>query len=92
MCNRKLISTHAFFYGYSSGADNGSRVGADLMSLRQGCFSSDILAGMEKAIDDGVDVLSLSLGGGVFPLSAERRESREDENDDRSPWYLTALP
>jgi hypothetical protein len=47
---------------------------------------------MEKAIDDGVDVLSLSLGGDVFPLSVERRESREEENDDRAPWYLMALP
>jgi subtilisin family serine protease len=119
MCNRKLIGARAFFRGYSSGAGDGSRVGADLMSprdhdghgthtastaagavvagasllgyapgtargmapgarvaaykvcWRQGCFSSDILAGMEKAIDDGVDVLSLSLGGGAFPLSRD---------------------
>ncbi|KAG8382328.1 hypothetical protein BUALT_Bualt05G0066000 [Buddleja alternifolia] len=28
-----------------------------------GCLESDILAGMEAAIDDGIDVLSLSLGG-----------------------------
>ncbi|KAL2477334.1 Subtilase family protein [Forsythia ovata] len=32
-----------------------------------GCFESDILAGMEQAILDGVDILSLSLGGRSVP-------------------------
>ncbi|XP_062119539.1 subtilisin-like protease 3 [Humulus lupulus] len=30
----------------------------------EGCFESDILAGMEAAVNDGVDILSLSIGGG----------------------------
>ncbi|XP_038977042.1 subtilisin-like protease [Phoenix dactylifera] len=33
-----------------------------------GCFTSDMLAGLDNAIKDGVDVLSLSLGGYSLPF------------------------
>jgi len=34
----------------------------------QGCYGSDILAGLEAAIADGVDILSMSLGGHPQPF------------------------
>ncbi|KDP25552.1 hypothetical protein JCGZ_20708 [Jatropha curcas] len=36
-----------------------------------GCSESDILAAMDTAVEDGVDVLSLSLGGGSAPFFAD---------------------
>ena len=44
-----------------------ARVAAYKVCWSTECFGSDILAGMERAIQDGVDVLSLSLDGGTTP-------------------------
>ncbi|KAI3443549.1 hypothetical protein Pfo_000214 [Paulownia fortunei] len=38
---------------------------------KSGCLGSDILAAMDRAILDGVDVLSLSLGGGSAPYARD---------------------
>ncbi|KAF7061053.1 hypothetical protein CFC21_067784 [Triticum aestivum] len=55
--------------GYASGTAKGmaprARVATYKVCWVGGCFSSDILKGMEVAVADGVDVLSLSLGGGT---------------------------
>lgn len=63
---------NASLLGYAKGTASGmapsARVAAYKVCWVGGCFSSDILAGLERAVDDGVHVLSLSLGGGVVPF------------------------
>ncbi|PIN12410.1 Tripeptidyl-peptidase II [Handroanthus impetiginosus] len=59
----------ASLFGYAAGTARGmarhGRVAAYKVCWLGGCVSSDILAGMEKAIEDGVNILSLSLGGSL---------------------------
>ncbi|XP_038891850.1 subtilisin-like protease SBT1.1 [Benincasa hispida] len=58
----------ASFYNQALGAATGmrftSRIAAYKVCWPEGCASADILAAMDHAIADGVDVLSISLGGG----------------------------
>uniref|UniRef100_A0A0D6R414 Subtilisin-like protease fibronectin type-III domain-containing protein n=1 Tax=Araucaria cunninghamii TaxID=56994 RepID=A0A0D6R414_ARACU len=61
----------ASLQGYARGTARGmapfARVAVYKVCWQGGCFSSDILAGMDHAVADGVNVLSMSLGGGVVP-------------------------
>ncbi|KAJ6328004.1 hypothetical protein OIU77_009814 [Salix suchowensis] len=63
------VVSGASLFGYAFGTARGmapqARVAAYKVCWLGGCFSSDILAGMEKAVADGVNVISMSIGGGI---------------------------
>ncbi|PON54260.1 Peptidase S8, subtilisin-related [Parasponia andersonii] len=58
----------ANFLGYASGMASGiaptARVAAYKACWFRVCYNADIIAAGDKAIEDGVHVLSMSLGGG----------------------------
>ncbi|CAN6482123.1 unnamed protein product [Victoria cruziana] len=59
----RRASMSSYAQGTAQGMATSSRIAAYKVCWLGGCFSSDILAAMDKAVLDGVDVLSLSLGG-----------------------------
>ncbi|XP_058082225.1 subtilisin-like protease SBT5.3 [Magnolia sinica] len=60
----------ANIFGYGNGAAKGGSPNARVAAYRvcwSSCFDADILAAFDAAIHDGVDVLSISLGGPPRP-------------------------
>lgn len=62
-------SFKASMNGYASGIAKGVAPKARLAAYKvcwknSGCFDSDILAAFDAAVNDGVDVISISIGGG----------------------------
>ncbi|XP_031262039.1 subtilisin-like protease SBT1.4 [Pistacia vera] len=64
------LVSNASFYEYAYGEARGmaikARIAAYKICWKFGCFDSDILAAMDQAIADGVDVISLSVGATGF--------------------------
>ncbi|KAL1217121.1 Subtilisin-like protease SBT1.1 [Cardamine amara subsp. amara] len=53
---------------YASGMRFTSRIAAYKACWALGCASTDVIAAIDRAISDGVDVISLSLGGSSRPF------------------------
>jgi len=64
---------HAPLMGVDRGPISGVAPGASVIQYRvclaQGCFNSDSVAAIGQAINDGVDVINYSIGGGANPYS-----------------------
>ncbi|XP_038680762.1 subtilisin-like protease SBT1.4 [Tripterygium wilfordii] len=55
-------SFNGYAYGEARGVASKARIALYKLCFSKGCFDSDILAAMDQAIADGVDVISLSVG------------------------------
>lgn len=64
------LVANASFYQYAKGEARGmaikARIAAYKICWKQGCYDSDILAAMDQAVDDGVHVISLSVGANGY--------------------------
>ncbi|KAL0435919.1 UNVERIFIED_CONTAM: Subtilisin-like protease SBT1.5 [Sesamum radiatum] len=67
--------SNASLFGYASGVAVGvapkARIAVYKICWKNGCTDSDILAAFDKAVEDGVNVISISVGGGAVPYNLD---------------------
>ncbi|XP_075478338.1 subtilisin-like protease SBT1.5 [Primulina tabacum] len=66
---------NASLYGYASGVAVGvapkARIASYKICWKSGCMDSDILSAFDKAVEDGVNIISISVGGGAIPYNLD---------------------
>ncbi|XP_038725533.1 subtilisin-like protease SBT1.5 [Tripterygium wilfordii] len=63
----KNASFLSFAKGDAAGMAPNARIAVYKVCWPHGCYSSDVLAGFDKAVEDGVDVISMSFGSDSGP-------------------------
>lgn len=61
------VLVNGFNYGYASGMAPGARIAAYKALYTFGGYMSDVVAAVDQAVEDGVDILSLSVGPSSVP-------------------------
>ncbi|KAL2535519.1 Subtilase family protein [Forsythia ovata] len=67
--------SNASLFGYAHGVAVGvapkARIAVYKICWKNGCMNSDILSAFDKAVEDGVDIISISVGGGAEPYNLD---------------------